>query len=238
MISFIIPAFNEEKNTKPTIDELSKAINFLKLKNYEIIFVDDCSTDNTLNVVRNYKKFSKLNITIIENKSNLGWGGTVKKGIKKANKKYVVWIPGDNGFKYKQYVNIISNIKNYNFISSYFINANERVFYRYIFTSCYTPLLNFLFNLDFPYYNGLTIYKTNILKKIEIKFNSHIFQVEIWIKLKLNNLLSEVNFVQLKNQERKQVSQAFKVKNSLKVTLSFFYLVFYYWIKKIIYLFK
>ena len=65
MISFIIPAFNEEKNTKPTIDELSKAINFLKLKNYEIIFVDDCSTDNTLNVVRNYKKFSKLNITII-----------------------------------------------------------------------------------------------------------------------------------------------------------------------------
>ncbi len=238
MISFIIPAYNEEKNIKLTIDELRKAINFFKLKNYEIIFVDDCSTDNTLDTIKKYKRLNKLNIAIIKNKSNLGWGGTVKKGIKKAKKKYVVWIPGDNGFKYKQYINIISNIKNYNFISSYFTNANERVLYRYIFTSLYTPLLNFIFNLNFPYYNGLTIYKTNILKKIDIKFNSHIFQVEIWIKLKLNNLLSNVKFVKLKNQEKKQISQAFKLKNSIKVTLSFFYLVFYYWIKKIIYLFK
>tara|TARA_B110000003_G_C16653660_1_gene535422 strand:+ start:5688 stop:6404 length:717 start_codon:yes stop_codon:yes gene_type:complete len=234
MISFIIPAYNEQKNVNPTIDELYRAIKFLKLKDYEIIFVDDCSTDNTLSIAKEYQKKKKINITIIKNKINLGWGGTVKKGIKKAKKKYVVWVPGDNGFYYKQYIKIISNIKNYNFISSYFTNANERTFYRYIFTSTYTPLLNLIFGLNFPYYNGLTIFKTSILKKIDIKFNSHIFQVEIWSKLKLQNLLTEVNFVKLKNREKTQISQAFKLKNSIKVTFSFFYIIFYYWMNKIL----
>ena len=49
MIGFIIPA-NEQKNVKPTINEIEKAIKFLKLKNCEIIFVDDCSTDKTLKI--------------------------------------------------------------------------------------------------------------------------------------------------------------------------------------------
>ncbi len=238
MISFIIPAFNEQKNVKPTINEIEKAIKFLKLKNCEIIFVDDCSTDKTLKIARkiNYKK--KLNIKIIHNKKNLGWGGTVKKGIRNAKKKFVVWVPGDNGFNYKQYVKIITQIKSYNFVSSYFVNANERVFYRYIFTSTYTPLLNLIFGLNFPYYNGLTIFKTSILKKINIKFNSHIFQVEIWSKLKLKNLLSEVKFVKLRNREKTQISQAFKFKNATKVTLSFFYVIFYYWISNVINYFK
>ena len=233
MISFIIPAYNEQKNVKPTINEINKAIKFLKLKNFEIIFVDDCSTDNTLIIAKNINTKKKLNIKIIHNKENLGWGGTVKKGIKSAKKKFVVWVPGDNGFNFKQYVKIISQIKGYNFISSYFTNANERVFYRYVFTSMYTPLLNTIFNLNFPYYNGLTIFRTSVLKKINIKFNSHIFQVEIWSKLKSQNLLSEVKFVKLRNREKRQISQAFKLKNATKVTLSFFYVIFNFWIIKI-----
>ena len=235
MISFIIPAFNEQKNVKPTINEINKAIKFLKFKNCEIIFVDDCSTDNTLKIAKNINIKKKLNIKIIHNKENLGWGGTVKKGIKNAKKKFVVWVPGDNGFNFRQYVKIISQIKGYNFISSYFTNANERVFYRYVFTSAYTPILNRIFNLNFPYYNGLTIFRTSILKKINIKFNSHIFQVEIWSKLKSQNLLSEVKFVQLRNREKTQISQAFKLKNATKVTLSFFYVILNFWIVKIFY---
>ncbi len=237
MITFIIPAYNEQKNVNPTINEIIKTIKFLKLKNYEIIFVDDCSTDNTLKIAYNYNKKLKKKIRIIHNKKNLGWGGTVKKGIKLARKKFVVWVPGDNGFNFKQYVKIISQIKNYNFVSSYFINANERVFYRYIFTLMYTPLLNVIFGLNFPYYNGLTIFKTSLLKKINITFNSHIFQVEIWSKLKLQNLLSEVKFVQLRNREKTQISQAFRLKNSVKVFLSFFYVVIHYWIIKFFKLF-
>lgn len=119
-------------------------------------------------------------------------------------------------------------MKDYDFVSSYFANAKDRVFYRYLFTKFYTGILNFILNKNYPYYNGLTIYNSNKLKKINIFFNSHIFQVEIWVKLISKNLLKKTKFVVLRHREKTQVSTAFKFKNASKVTFSFFYLLFYY----------
>ena len=46
-ISFIVPCYNEEKNIKKTIDEINFAINKLNIITYEIIIIDDGSTDKT-----------------------------------------------------------------------------------------------------------------------------------------------------------------------------------------------
>ena len=227
MISFIIPCHNEEKNINNTLTELFKAIKVLKLKSYEIIIVDDLSTDQTIKKAKKFSKKNKFKVIIIKNKKNLGYGGAVKEGIKKSKKKFIMWLPGDDGFEYKQYLKIIPNISRFDIIGSYFINANKRAFYRKIFTSFYTPLLNLIFGLKLPYYNGLTIFRSDILKQIEIKFNSHIFQVEIWCKIKILKIKPLVKFVQLRNREEGQISEAFRFKNSVKVFYCFLYLTFY-----------
>ena len=234
MISVIIPAHNEQKNVKVTITQIYLALKYLKIKNFEIIFIDDCSSDKTYSYAKSISKKKKYNLKVLRNSINLGWGGAVKRGIKISKKKYVVWIPGDNGFHYKQYIKIISNLDNNEFVSSYFVNAKERVFYRYLFTSFYTPLLNLILSKDFPYYNGLTFYNTNKLKKIDIIFNSHVFQVEIWIKLITKKLLSNVKFVELRHKEKTQISSAFRFKNATKVTFSFIFLVIYYYFFKVL----
>ena len=238
MISIIIPAYNEQKNVKITINQIYKALDHLKIRNFEIIFVDDCSTDRTYDLAKSFENKKKYNLKVYKNNYNLGWGGAVKKGIKKSKKKYVVWIPGDNGFHYKQYIKIMSNLKDNEFVSSYFSNAKDRVFYRYLFTSFYTPVLNLILNRNFRYFNGLTFYNTKKLKKINIFFNSHIFQVEIWFKLIIKNYLNNVKFVQLRCREKTQKSNAFKFKNAVKVTSSFFCLVLYYYISKFLNLFQ
>jgi glycosyltransferase involved in cell wall biosynthesis len=227
MISFIIPCHNEEKNIKNTLTELFKAIKILKLKFYEIIIVDDLSTDDTIKKAKKFSKKSKIKIIIIKNKKNLGYGGAVKEGIKRSKKKFTMWLPGDDGFEYRQYLKIIPNIEKFDIIGSYFINANKRTFYRRFFTSFYTPLLNLIFGLKLPYYNGLTIFRTDILKQIDIKFDSHIFQVEIWCKIKILKIKPLIKFVQLRNREEGQVSEAFRFKNSMKVLYCFLYLTFY-----------
>tara|TARA_B100000795_G_C22756582_1_gene421770 strand:- start:729 stop:1430 length:702 start_codon:yes stop_codon:yes gene_type:complete len=227
MISFIIPCHNEEKNIKNTLTELTKAIKVLKLKFYEIIIVDDLSTDETVKRAKKLSKKNKIKIIIIKNKKNLGYGGAVKEGIKRSKKKFIMWLPGDDGFEYKQYLKIIPNIKKFDIIGSYFINANKRTFYRRFFTSFYTPLLNLIFDLKLPYYNGLTIFRTDILKQIDIKFDSHIFQVEIWCKIKSLKIKPLIKFVQLRNREEGQVSEAFRFNNSIKVLYCFLYLAFY-----------
>ena len=100
------------------------------------------------------------------------------------------------------------------------------------FIGIYLPFLytflNFILGRKFPYYNGLTFYNAKKLKKINIIFNSHIFQVEIWIKLITKGLLSKVKFVELRHKEKTQISTAFRLKNATKVTFSFFYLIIYY----------
>ena len=125
MISFIIPCHNEEKNINNTLTELFKAIKVLKLKSYEIIIVDDLSTDQTIKKAKKFSKKNKFKVIIIKNKKNLGYGGAVKEGIKKSKKKFIMWLPGDDGFEYKQYLKIIPNISRFDIIGSYFINANS-----------------------------------------------------------------------------------------------------------------
>jgi glycosyltransferase involved in cell wall biosynthesis len=69
--SFVIPSFNSSK----TIERCLKSIKHQKIKNNEIIVVDDCSTDNTIEIARRY-----ADLIIIKDKRsgpaksrNLGW---------------------------------------------------------------------------------------------------------------------------------------------------------------------
>lgn len=78
-ISVVIPAFNEEKRIGATIQ---KIYDYLKEKSetFEIIVVDDGSSDNTVDVVRNSSERIK-NIKVLSNGSNKGKGFSVKNGI-------------------------------------------------------------------------------------------------------------------------------------------------------------
>ena len=53
-LSIILPVLNEELNLKYLIPEISKIANEVVLNNYEIIVVDDNSTDNTKTLINNF----------------------------------------------------------------------------------------------------------------------------------------------------------------------------------------
>ena len=90
-ISVVVPVFNEAEN----ISDLNQEIN-LALKNYdfEIVFVDDHSSDNTL---ENLKKIAKENsrIRIIHHKQNYGQSSAVYTGVNHSKSKWIATIDGD-----------------------------------------------------------------------------------------------------------------------------------------------
>ena len=91
MFSIVIPVFNEEHNIKTLIKEIK-----LSLKpyyEYELIFVNDCSTDNTLSVLKKQKKI--FNFKIINNKTNLGQSFSILNGIKNSNYNTIITLDGD-----------------------------------------------------------------------------------------------------------------------------------------------
>ncbi len=73
MISVIIPAHNEEEAIGTVLDEL---IDALKGQTYEIIVVDDGSTDNTAEIVQ-----QKESVELIQHPINKGYGAALKTGI-------------------------------------------------------------------------------------------------------------------------------------------------------------
>ena len=61
---------------------------------YEIIVIDDNSTDNSINIIKSYERFN--NIKIIKNSKNLGVAASANKAIKKARGKYFVRLDADD----------------------------------------------------------------------------------------------------------------------------------------------
>lgn len=88
-ISFIIPVFNEQDSVFKLYSEIlnvMKNLNFV----YEIIFIDDGSTDNTF---ENLKKLA--GIKIIRFRKNFGQTSALDAGIKTSNGKYIIAMDGD-----------------------------------------------------------------------------------------------------------------------------------------------
>lgn len=88
-ISVVIPAYNEEKRIGPTLSEISK---FLSKRDwdYEIIVVNDGSTDRTYEIVEEASKSIDPKIRIVSNDKNNGKGASVRKGILASKKELIL----------------------------------------------------------------------------------------------------------------------------------------------------
>ena len=90
-VSVVVPAYNEEKGVKDTLESLLE-ISYPK-ELLEIIVVNDGSTDGTKEIAGNYAKDGK--IILINNEKNLGKSASLNKGIEKASGELVACIDAD-----------------------------------------------------------------------------------------------------------------------------------------------
>lgn len=104
-ISIIIPAFNEEKYLKKIISKIKK-INFKKINfNYDIIVVDDGSTDNSKKIL---KKTKGIKLLI---QQNLGKGRAVQNGIKLSKADYILIQDADLEYFPEDIIKMLKKIK-------------------------------------------------------------------------------------------------------------------------------
>jgi len=101
-ISVIIPIYNSEKYIGRCLRSLKRQS--LNKKNYEIIIINDCSKDNSMNEI---KKYLDGNIKVIQNKKNLGLPASLNIGIKKAKGSLVVRVDSDD-WVHEDFLNILS----------------------------------------------------------------------------------------------------------------------------------
>ncbi len=89
-LSVVVPFYNEQDNAKTVLSGLGNALDDI---NYEIIAVNNGSTDNTASVLREVKN-SRIIIVTVE--KNIGFGYGIRKGLESAKGKYLGYMWGDN----------------------------------------------------------------------------------------------------------------------------------------------
>lgn len=95
IVSIIIPCYNSFKYMKKCLAGLENQT----FKNFEVIFIDDCSTDDTKMQLETYKAGSTLNIQIIHNEINKGPGYSRNIGIQCAKGEWVTFADADDWFE-------------------------------------------------------------------------------------------------------------------------------------------
>jgi glycosyltransferase involved in cell wall biosynthesis len=217
-VSFVVPCYNESAHLSDTVSEIETAVREANLLRHEIIVVDDRSTDNTL-AIANQLAALNLNIVVITNPKNLGFGGAYKAGLKQARGVYVTMIPGDNAYPSNNISSLLHKADAADIIIPYVENPEARSFSRQIISRAFVHVVNFVFGLSVPQYNGAVMYKTDLVRSIEIKTDGFFFQAEAIIRLLsagANYTTASVRIVERKHA----ATTAFRPKNIYRVVKS------------------
>ena len=113
-LSVIVPAYNEEKRLSKTLFNIDA---YLKQQNYEyeIIAVDDGSTDTTVSLVKDLQPHMR-NLQVIENKINHGKGYVTRQGLLAATGEYRLFTDADSSTSIEQIEKFLPELKNYDIV--------------------------------------------------------------------------------------------------------------------------
>lgn len=106
-LSIFMPAFNEESNIAATIIDATKAARLLT-NDYEVIIVDDGSTDKTAEIVQEFGKRNK-HVRLVKHKRNKGYGGAIKTGLRSVRKDWIFFTDSDGQFRFDELGKFVSN---------------------------------------------------------------------------------------------------------------------------------
>ena len=221
-LSVIIPVYNVEKYIKNCI--LSVINNDLKLKDLEIIVVDDESNDNSVSIVQNMMR-SYAQIKLISQK-NKGLGGARNTGVLNASGVYVLFLDADDYLKENALKNVIAfasenklDILEYGAVGV--CEKGNEVYRNSKSTDTIAPGYEYLDNTNYMNSACNKLYAVSFLNKYELRFEERIFIEDFEFNTRAFYYASKVQaienilgcFVQTTNSITRNVNRA----NNLKM---------------------
>lgn len=184
-LSIAIPAYNEGMNVEwVLLNTLSEAPKYLQ--DFEIIVIDDGSTDNTGQIA---DRFSRKDTRVrVVHKENGGYGEAMLRGIREAKKDYVAYMPADGQFLIADMKRCFKLMGRADLILGFRKTRTDYSFYRHILSHGYIWLLFLLFGLTFRDVNWLNIWKVDEVKKIKVASRGVFILAEIILNFRKRGL--------------------------------------------------
>jgi glycosyltransferase involved in cell wall biosynthesis len=179
-VTVVIPAYNEEKTIGNVISETTLIMNGIGVP-YEIIVIDDGSTDKTGQIASVHKTI------VLSNKTNHGKGYALRKALQYATGDIIVTIDSDGEHKPKEIPDLIEPLFNGTDIvaGSRFLGSQRRA------TTHLNVIGNFLFNAAIMTLTGKVVtdsqtgfraIKRHVLETLNLESDGYEIEAEITVK--------------------------------------------------------
>ena len=112
-VSIVIPCYNEQESISETIDQMTTAMS--DSLTFEIITVDDGSTDNTLQKLRELES-KNSHLRVVAHDINRGYGAALKTGMRHASSELIAIIDADGTYPIADLPKLIEIADNYDMV--------------------------------------------------------------------------------------------------------------------------
>lgn len=184
-LSIFMPAFNEEGNIVATLADADKAAKDIT-NDYEIIVVDDGSTDQTSEIIEKISE-TDPHLKLVHHTTNRGYGAAVKTGLAACKKDWIFFTDSDGQFHYDELSNFVKATKSFDLIMGYRkkrMDPFHRVFVAQVLLKIWNYVLFGLTvrDVDCAY----KLFSRQVRDSIELKTESAITVSEFIIKAHVN----------------------------------------------------
>ena len=188
-LSIIIPCFNEKLTINKIIEQVRKSLKQNIFLNYEIIIVDDFSSDGTLEVIKKIEQDD--DISVCYHSHNQGKGSAIQTALKHITGDIVIIQDADLEYDPSDYNKLLLPFFETNadiVYGSRFIGGGKYIrihfFWHYLANKILTFICNLFINLNLTdMETGYKVFKSSTLKTITLVEKSFSFEPEITIKL-------------------------------------------------------
>jgi glycosyltransferase involved in cell wall biosynthesis len=215
-ITFYVACYNEEDNITTTLDTLTAALAEVGCS-WEIIVIDDGSTDRSVEIIRRYiEDHPGQPIYCKVNEKNKGLAQTYIDGAFLGRGKYYRLVCGDNAEPKETFVTLLKHLGEADMIIPYQVECKGKSLPRRMLSKTYTALVNMLSGHRIRYYNGLAIHLRYNVMRWHTNSRGFSFQADLITRL-LDEGFSYVEVPVVAQEREKGQSKAVTTKNFLSV---------------------
>ena len=182
-ISFIIPVYNEELNIARMLRNLHDVLEHHPEWHWEVIVIEDGSSDNTKAVI--LEEAEKYTLTeLIFHDQNMGYTRSLKDGIAKARGQFLMYIGADEEFDIAELPAFMQHLLQgeTDVLLGVRWQRNSYQLFRFLLSMIYIFLLNYLFKIRINDYNWSQAWRKDVIERMALRSKSLFVLPEIIVK--------------------------------------------------------
>lgn len=215
-VSFFVPCLNEEENIVNTLHVILASVAKANVS-YEILVVDDGSTDGTAATVQAFQQeHPEVPLQLIRNEQNQGLGINYARTAPIARGTYYMLVNGDNVEREEVIVALLSRLGEADIIIPYFGRLDTRPLNRRVVSRTFTILVNLLSGNHVGYYNGAVVHRRENVIRWHPGTRGFAYEAELICRLLANGATCVQ--IEVPGEERQHgATAAFRPKNFASV---------------------